>query len=62
VRMSRRAIAVSVDIISRAIKGAKKAGVDVKTIRVEPNGAVVINGDNGDFSEKQYIEGANGYL
>jgi len=60
--MSRRAVAASVDLISRAIKGVKKGGVEIKSIRVEPNGAVVINGDNGDFTEEQFVEGANGYL
>lgn len=44
--MTRRHIDVSVDIVSRAIKGVQKAGIEVKSIRVEPSGAVVINGDN----------------
>lgn len=37
----------------------KKAGVEVKTVRVEPHGSVVINGDNGgllreDMPRKRY--------
>lgn len=60
--MGRRAIAFTEDSVSRAIRAVKKAGVEVKTVRVEPDGSVVINGDNGGYSEKQLAESATGYL
>jgi hypothetical protein len=60
--MGRRAIAFTEDSVSRAIRAVKKAGVEVKTVRVEPNGAVVINGEIGEFSEKQLEESAAGYF
>lgn len=61
--MSRRTVAVTVDLVSRSIKGAQKAGIEIKTIRiVAANGDVVINGDNGDITEEQIAEGARGYL
>lgn len=44
--MTRRHVEVSTDTVSRAIKGVKKAGIEIKSIRIEPNGAVVINGDS----------------
>jgi hypothetical protein len=60
--MGRRAVAFTEDSISRAIRAVRKAGVDVKTIRVEPDGSVVINGDNGDITEKQLEESRGGYF
>jgi hypothetical protein len=60
--MGRRAVAFTEDSVSRAIRAVKKAGVDVKSIRVEPDGSVVINGDNGGYSEKDFEESASGYL
>jgi hypothetical protein len=60
--MGRRAVAFTEDSVSRAIRAVKKAGVEVKTVRVEPDGSVVINGDNGGYSEKQLAESAAGYL
>lgn len=60
--MSRRQVEISVDAVARAIKGAKKAGIEVRNVRIEPNGAVVINGDGPGFSEKQLEESAAGYL
>lgn len=59
--MGRRAVAFTEDSVSRAIRAVKKAGVDIKTIRVEPDGSVVINGD-GELSEKDVAESARGYL
>jgi hypothetical protein len=50
--MGRRAAAFAEDDVARAIRAAKKAGIDVKSIRVEPNGAVVINGDSVEKSER----------
>lgn len=60
--MGRRAVAFTEDSVSRAIRAVKKAGVEVKTIRVEPDGSVVINGDSGNISEKQLEESVGGYL
>jgi hypothetical protein len=60
--MGRRAVPFTQDSVSRAIRGVKNAGVEVKTIRIEPDGSVVINGDNGNISEKQLDESAGGYL
>jgi hypothetical protein len=60
--MGRRAVAFTEDAVSRAIRAVKKAGVDVKSIRVEPDGSVVINGDSGGYSEKAFEESASGYL
>lgn len=60
--MGRRAVAFTEDSVSRAIRAVKKAGVEVKTIRVEPDGSVVINGEIGEFSKKQLEESSAGYL
>lgn len=60
--MGRRAVAFTEDSVSRAIRAVRKAGVEVKTIRVEPDGSVVINGDNGNISEKQLEESKGGYF
>jgi hypothetical protein len=60
--MGRRTVPFTEDSISRAIRAVKKAGVDVKTIRIEPDGAVVINGDSDGISEKQLEQSARGYL
>ncbi|KSV69827.1 hypothetical protein D9M68_748540 [compost metagenome] len=60
--MGRRAIPVTQDAISRTIKAVQKAGLEVKSIRVEPNGAVVINGDGDGYSQKELEESAAGYL
>ncbi|MCA1868935.1 hypothetical protein HW571_25170 [Agrobacterium genomosp. 3] len=60
--MGRRAIAFTEDSVARAIKAVKRAGVEVKTVRVEPDGSVVINGDNGGYSHAELEESARGYL
>lgn len=60
--MTRRHVEVSTDAVARAIRGAQKAGVEVKTIRVEPNGAVVINGDNAEIAEKAVAKKVRAYL
>lgn len=60
--MGRRAVAFTEDSVSRAIRAVKKAGVVVKTVRVEPDGSVVINGEKAEYSEKQLAESAAGYL
>lgn len=59
--MGRRAIAFTEDSVSRAIRAVKKAGIEIRSVRVEPNGAVVINGD-GELTEKDIAESARGYL
>jgi hypothetical protein len=60
--MTRRHVEVSTDAVARAIRGAQKAGVEIKSVRVEPNGAVVINGDSGDQSEKPVARKVKAYL
>lgn len=60
--MGRRAVAFTEDSVSRAIRAVKKAGVEVKSVRVEPNGAVVINGEIGEFTQKQLEESSEGYF
>ncbi|CDM57633.1 putative predicted protein [Rhizobium favelukesii] len=60
--MGRRAVSFTEDSVSRAIRAVKKAGVDVKTVRVEPDGSVVINGESDGFSKKQLDESAAGYF
>jgi hypothetical protein len=60
--MGRRTIPFTEDSVARAIKAVRKAGVEIKTIRVEADGAVVFNGDNGQISEKQLAESIGGYL
>ncbi|MCF1453448.1 hypothetical protein GOZ80_05975 [Agrobacterium vitis] len=60
--MGRRTIPFTEDSIARAIKAVKRAGVEIKTVRVNPDGAVVINGDNDQITEKQLEESARGYL
>ena len=61
--MGRRTIPFTEDSICRAIRAVKKAGIEIKTIRIEPNGAVVINGD-GELSENDFAATykGNGYL
>lgn len=60
--MTRRHVEVSTDAVARAIRGAQKAGVEIKTVRVEPNGAVVINGDSGDEAQKELATYVRPYL
>lgn len=59
--MGRRQIPFTEDSINRAIRAVKKAGIEIKTIRIEPNGAVVINAD-GDLREDDFPLPTNGYL
>lgn len=59
--MGRRNTPFTEDSVSRAIKAVKKAGFEIKTIRIDPNGAVVFNAD-GEFSEKDVADPAGGYL
>ncbi len=44
--MGRKSVAISQDAIVRAINAVKKAGIEVRTVRGEADGAVVSNGDN----------------
>lgn len=59
--MGRRLVPFTEDSVSRAIRAVKKAGVEIKTVRVEPDGSVVINGD-GELSEKDIADSSRGYL
>ncbi|WP_105438948.1 hypothetical protein [Neorhizobium sp. T25_13] len=59
--MGRRTIPFTEDSVCRAIRAVKKVGIEIKTIRIEPNGAVVMNG-NGELSESDFVESATGYL
>jgi hypothetical protein len=59
--MGRRAVAFTEDSVSRAIRAVKKAGVEIRSIRVEPDGTVVING-GGEMTEKDVADSARGYL
>lgn len=59
--MGRRAVAFTEDSVSRAIRAVKKAGIEIRTIRVEPDGAVVINSE-GELTEKDVADSARGYL
>lgn len=59
--MGRRAVAFTEDSISRAIRAVKKAGIEIRSVRVEPDGAVVINGE-GELTEKDVADSARGYL
>lgn len=59
--MGRRTVAFTEDSVSRAIKAVKRAGIEIKTIRIDPNGSVLINGD-GELSEKDVAESIGGYL
>lgn len=43
--MTRKTSPIAQTTITRAVKGAEAAGISVKSIRIEPDGAVVINGD-----------------
>ncbi len=60
--MGRKTVAVSQDTIVRAINAVKKAGVEIKTVRVEPDGAVVINGDNPERIEKKVEKVVRPYI
>jgi len=60
--MGRRHVDFTADTVARAIKGARNTGVEIRTIRIEPNGAVVINGDNGNITEKELAATSEGYL
>ncbi|KQV28224.1 hypothetical protein ASC97_07750 [Rhizobium sp. Root1203] len=51
--MGRRAVAFSEDSVSRAIRAVKKAGVDVKSVRVETDGSVVINAEADGFTKNR---------
>jgi hypothetical protein len=60
-RMARRATAFTQDSVSRAILAVKKAGIEIRTVRVEPDGSVVINSE-GELTEKDIADSARGYL
>lgn len=58
--MGRRTVLFTEDSIVRAIRAVKKAGIEIKTIRIEPDGSVIINGD-ADMSEED-VNRSRGYL
>lgn len=60
--MGRKVVAVSQDAIVRAINAVKKAGIEVRTVRVEPDGAVVINGENVSDAQKPLAKNMKEYL
>lgn len=60
--MGRRAVAFTEDSVARAIRAVKKAGIEVRTVRVEPDGSVVINGDNSNVAEESVDAAKGGYL
>lgn len=43
--MSKRHAVITQDEIVRTLNAVRKAGIDINTIRVEKDGAIVINGD-----------------
>lgn len=59
--MGRRTVPFTEDSIVRAIKAVRKAGVEIKTVRINPDGTVVINAGDG-FTEDQLEKSAKGYL
>jgi len=56
IAMGRRTIPFTLDAVKRAIMAVKAAGVDVRTVSVRPDGTVVINGDNGNNSEDDFVD------
>lgn len=54
--MGRRQIPVTKDAIKRYLQAVRAAGVEIRSICVRPDGAVVINGDNGEMSGKAVDE------
>lgn len=58
--MGRRTVPFTEDSIVRAIRAVKKAGIEIKTIRIEPDGSVVING-GGDMPQED-VDQPKGYL
>lgn len=58
--MGGRTVPFTEDSIVRAIRAVKKAGIEIKTIRIEPDGAVVINGGS-DMPEGD-VDQPKGYL
>lgn len=60
--MGKRQSVITQDHIYRAIAAVKKAGIEIKTIRIEPDGSLVINGDRHNVEEKDLAKIGNGYL
>lgn len=64
--MGQRQIPFTVNSVSRAvqgaIQGAAKAGVEVRSLRILPNGEVVINGDSGNIDLKELEREPEGHL
>ncbi|WP_165220348.1 hypothetical protein [Affinirhizobium pseudoryzae] len=64
--MGRRTIPFTQDAITRAIKAVQKAGVEIRTVRIEPDGTVVINGDRARSGDElmpdQFEASSRGYF
>ncbi|WP_165220351.1 hypothetical protein [Affinirhizobium pseudoryzae] len=43
--MGRRKIPFTQDSVVRAIRAVKQSGIEIRSVRIESDGAVVINGD-----------------
>lgn len=59
--MVRRTVPFTEDAIVRAIKAVWKAGVESKTVRIEPYGAIVITAGE-DFTDEQIERSSRGYF
>lgn len=60
--MGRKTVAASQDHIVRCIAAVKKAGIEIKTVRIEPDGAVVINGDDQRNPAKEEVRKVKAWL
>jgi hypothetical protein len=48
----------------RAIRAVKQAGIEIRTVRIEPDGTVIINGDsarNGDIFTEEEVQAQSKY-
>jgi hypothetical protein len=59
--MGRRTVPFTEDAIVRAIKAVRKAGVEIKTVRIEPDGTIVITAGEG-FTDEQLERSSRGYF
>ncbi len=64
--MGRRKIPFTQDSVVRAIRAVKQAGIEIRTVRIEPDGTVIINGDSardGDgFTVEELEASSRGYF
>lgn len=62
--MGRRKIPFTQDSVVRAIRAVKQAGIEIRTVRIEPDGTVIINGDNarsGDIFTEEEVQARSKY-